>query len=138
MALPSLTLRNVKGSPITFSEMDTNLTNLQSATIGITTGSGTAASLNLNDTLTISGGAGISVSLNTTTDVITISNTGTVAAGAGLSQSGTTVSLNTATASTLGGVKVGSNLSITADGTLSASSGGITTGKAIAVSMIFG
>lgn len=124
MALPSLTLRNSKGSPLTFTEMDTNLQNLQTAVIGITTGSGTAGSLNLNDTLTIQSGAGIALSLNTGTKTLTISNTGTVSAGTGLTQSGTTVSLNTATTSTIGGIKVGANLTITADGTLSATASG--------------
>ena len=52
---------------------------------------------------------------------------------------GTTAStIYTATTATLGGVKIGSGISITGDGTISASSSGITTGKAIAMAMIFG
>jgi hypothetical protein len=140
MAVPSLTLRNAKGSPITFTEMDTNLQNLQGATINVTTGTGSGEGivLSLNDTINFAPGPGIRIEANGTTKYITISNTGTVSAGSGLSQSGTTVSLNTATASLLGGIKVGSNLTITGDGTLSASAGGVTTGKAIAMAMIFG
>ena len=103
MAVPSLTLRNVKGSPITFGEMDENLTNLQNATIGITTGSN-AGSLSLNDTLTITGGTGIAVALNTGTQTLTITNT---------------VSANTATATTLGQVKIGANITAASDGTIS-------------------
>jgi hypothetical protein len=140
MAVPSLTLRNSKGSPITFTEMDTNLSNLQAATINVTTGTGSGEGivLSLNDTINFAPGPGIRIEANGTTKYITISNTGTVSAGSGLTQTGTTVSLNTATASLLGGIKVGSNLTITGDGTLSASAGGVTTGKAIAMAMIFG
>ena len=140
MAVPSLTLRNAKGSPITFTEMDTNLSNLQAATINVTTGTGSGEGivLSLNDTINFAPGPGIRIEANGTTKYITISNTGTVSAGSGLTQTGTTVSLNTATASLLGGIKVGSNLTITGDGTLSASAGGVTTGKAIAMAMIFG
>lgn len=126
MALPSLTLRNTKGSPLTFNEMDTNLQNLQGATINVTTGTGTGEGLtiNLNSAVNFAGGPGIQILANGATDTITISNTGTVSAGTGLTQAGTTVSLNTATTSTIGGIKVGANLTITADGTLSATASG--------------
>lgn len=107
MALPSLTLRLVKGSPLTLAEMDTNLTNLQQAKITITTGSG-VASLNLNDTFTISAGTGIAVNLNTTTNNLTITNLG--------------IAVTTATTTTAGIVKIGSGISITGDGTISVSS----------------
>ena len=125
MALPSLTLRNVKGSPITFAEMDTNLTNLQQADFNVSVGA-SVSPIRFDSTLTFTGGAGISIALNTSTRTLTFTNTGTVSAGTGLSQVGTTVSLNTATTSTIGGVRVGANLSITADGTLSATGGGFT------------
>ena len=89
MAVPSLTLRNAKGSPITFTEMDTNLQNLQGATINVTTGTGSGEGivLSLNDTINFAPGPGIRIEANGTTKYITISNTGTVSAGSGLSQS---------------------------------------------------
>lgn len=42
MALPEITLRNTKGSALTFTEMDNNLTNLQTANIQITDGTTTS------------------------------------------------------------------------------------------------
>lgn len=157
MALPSLTLRLVKGSPLTLSEMDTNLTNLQQATIAISTGSD-AAALNLNDTLTFAAGSGMGISIDTSTKTVTFTSEGSalntatdttlggVKIGSGISItddgtiSATTYTLTTATTSTLGGVKIGSGISITSDGTISAAGGGsgISTGKAIAMAMIFG
>ena len=106
MALPSLTLRLVKGAPVSFAEMDTNLTNLQTATIGITTGSN-AGVLSLNDTLTVQAGSNVSVSLNTSTKTLTISASASAS--------------STATTSTVGLVKVSPNpsaIGIQTDGTL--------------------
>jgi hypothetical protein len=104
MALPSLTLRTVKGSPVTFAEMDTNLTNLQQADFNVTVGANTSP-IRFDSTLTFAGGAGISLALNTSTRTVTLGVT-------------------TATTSTVGGIKVGANLTITADGTLSATASG--------------
>ena len=104
MALPSLTLRQTKGSPLTFNEMDTNLTNLQTADFNVSVGS-TTTNIRFDSTLTLAGGAGISINLTTSTRTLT-------------------VGLTTATTSTVGGIKVGSNLTITADGTLSATASG--------------
>ena len=104
MALPSLTLRTVKGSPVTFAEMDTNLTNLQQADFNVTVGANTSP-IRFDSTLTFAGGAGISLALTTSTRTVT-------------------VGVTTATTSTVGGIKVGANLTITADGTLSATASG--------------
>lgn len=47
MAIPSLTLRNVKGSALTFSEMDVNLQNLANARVAVSAG-GTTSNIALN------------------------------------------------------------------------------------------
>lgn len=72
MAKPSVTLRNTKGSALTFTEADTNFTNLRDATITVTDGSNSTA-LELNGTLTITAGTGISVAESAGT--VTITNT---------------------------------------------------------------
>lgn len=50
MALPSITLRNTKGSALTFTEMDNNLTNLQTANIQVTVGA-TTSNISLNSAI---------------------------------------------------------------------------------------
>jgi hypothetical protein len=47
MAIPSLTLRNVKGSALTFSEMDVNLQNLANARVAVSAG-GTTSNIAIN------------------------------------------------------------------------------------------
>lgn len=47
MAIPSLTLRNVKGSALTFSEMDTNLQALANVKVGVSAG-GTTSNVAVN------------------------------------------------------------------------------------------
>lgn len=49
MAIPSLTLRNVKGSALTFDEMDTNLQALANIKVGVSAG-GTTSNIALNGT----------------------------------------------------------------------------------------
>lgn len=49
MAIPSLTLRNVKGSALTFDEMDTNLQALANIKVGVSAG-GTTSNVALNGT----------------------------------------------------------------------------------------
>jgi hypothetical protein len=71
MTTPSITTRVGKGSPLTFAEMDTNLTNLRDATITLAGDSGSNQTVNLGDTITISGGTGLS-SVGEATDKITI------------------------------------------------------------------
>jgi len=47
MAIPGLTLRNVKGSALTFSEMDVNLQNLANAKVAVSAG-GTTSNIAIN------------------------------------------------------------------------------------------
>lgn len=72
MALPSLTLRNTKGSALTFSEMDANLTNLQSATLTVSTAT-TGTAIGLNGEIVFAAGSGMTVSESSGT--ITYSST---------------------------------------------------------------
>ena len=73
MPTPSLTLRNTKGSALTFTEMDNNLTNLQTANIFVAVTGSSSTTLALNDTLTLSPGTGIS--LTNSSGNVTITNT---------------------------------------------------------------
>jgi hypothetical protein len=73
MPTPSLTLRNTKGSALTFTEMDNNLTNLQTANIVVAVTGSSSTTLALNDTLTLSPGTGIS--LTNSSGNVTITNT---------------------------------------------------------------
>ena len=80
MALPAITLRNTKGSALTHTEMDTNLTNLQQANIQVTA-AGTTTNIALGGGFTLSAGANIG--LTNTAGNITITNT-QAAGGGGL------------------------------------------------------
>ena len=71
MTKPVITTRVSKGEPLTFGEMDGNLTNLQNATISVAGDSGTTQALDLNDTLTIAGGTGLST-VASATDTLTV------------------------------------------------------------------
>jgi hypothetical protein len=73
MAKPAITFRSVKGEALSYSELDTNFTNLRDSTIGFTVGSDTAQ-LDLNGALAITAGTGISLAINPTTDTLTITN----------------------------------------------------------------
>lgn len=59
MAKPTITTRTSKGAALTYSELDTNFTNLRDATISIDA-NGSVIVLDLNDTLTLSPGSNIS------------------------------------------------------------------------------
>lgn len=72
MAKPAVTLRNTKGSALTFTEADNNFTNLRDATLTITDGS-TPQAIELNGTITFASGAGISAVQSGGT--VTITNT---------------------------------------------------------------
>lgn len=76
MTKPVITTRAGKGSALTWTEGDTNLTNLRDATISVTDGTNTAV-LNLNDTLNVTAGTGISVAVDNVTKTATITNTQT-------------------------------------------------------------
>ena len=71
MAKPAITLRSAKASALTYSELDTNFTNLKDATITVVADSGTNQVLDLNDTLTITGGTGLT-SVASATDTVTL------------------------------------------------------------------
>ena len=89
MAKPSVTLRNTKGAALTYSELDTNFTNLKDATLTLTAGSGgTSVTADLNGTITIVAGTNITVSGDNSAKTITINassggslNTNTVLVG---------------------------------------------------------
>ena len=71
MAKPTIVTRAGKGSALTWTEGDSNFSNLQNATITVAADSGTSQTLDLNDTLTIAGGTGLS-SVASATDTVTI------------------------------------------------------------------
>jgi hypothetical protein len=73
MAKPAITFRNTKGSPLTYTELDTNFDNLQDATIGFTVGA-TNADIDLNSRLTVTAGSNITLTLVGST--LTIAATG--------------------------------------------------------------
>ena len=75
MAKPVIVTRAGKGSALTWTEGDTNLTNLQNATIGITDGT-TSGTLDLNDTLTFTAGTNVTLSYNSGTKALTVNATG--------------------------------------------------------------
>lgn len=66
MAKPALTLRSVKGSALTFTEMDTNLGNLANAVVQISAGS-TTSNIDLNSGFTVANTATVTASLVGTT-----------------------------------------------------------------------
>lgn len=78
MAKPTIVTRAGKGSALTFTEGDSNFTNLRDATITVTDGS-TSTAIDLNGTITFSAGTAISVTESTGT--ITVAFTGTQATG---------------------------------------------------------
>ena len=71
MTKPVIVTRATKGSALTFVEGDANFTNLKDATITVAADSGTSQVLDLNDTLTISGGTGLT-SVASATDTVTL------------------------------------------------------------------
>jgi hypothetical protein len=71
MAKPAITLRASKGTALTYTELDTNFTNIKDATITVAADSGANQTLDLNDTLTISGGTGLT-SVASATDTVTL------------------------------------------------------------------
>lgn len=82
MAKPALTLRSVKGSALTFNEMDTNLGNLANAVVQVSAG-GTTSNIELNSGFEIANSATVTATL--AGNVITLEGATTV----DLSQPGT-------------------------------------------------
>ena len=115
MAKPSVTLRATKGTALTYTELDTNFTNLKDATVTLTAGSGgTAVTSDLNDTITLVAGSNVTLTGNNSAKTITIASSSgasfTLSAGAtigsGTLDSGETLSI-------IGGVGLSSQADLT-------------------------
>jgi hypothetical protein len=63
MAKPQVTLRQTKGTPLSYAELDTNFTNLRNATISVDA-DGTVVVLDLNDTLTLTPGDNVTFAVS--------------------------------------------------------------------------
>ena len=74
MTKPVITTRAGKGSALTWTEGDTNLTNLRDATISVTDGTNSKA-IDLNGTIQFTGGTNVTTSVNTSTGAVTINST---------------------------------------------------------------
>lgn len=74
MAKPTIVTRAGKGSALTWTEGDANLTNLRDATITVTDGTNSKA-LNLNDTLAFTAGTNITLAVDSGTGAVTINST---------------------------------------------------------------
>lgn len=74
MAKPSITTRAAKGSALTWTEGDTNLTNLRDATITVAGDTGSIVN-DLNGSFTISGGTALTSSIASTTLTLNLDNT---------------------------------------------------------------
>jgi starvation-inducible outer membrane lipoprotein len=88
MAKPTITTRAGKGAALTYTELDTNFTNIKDATISITGGS-TAVSAELNGNISLVAGTNVTITGNNTSKEITISAT---SGGGGGTMSGFTIS----------------------------------------------
>jgi hypothetical protein len=83
MTKPVVTLRNTKGSALTYTELDTNFSNLRDATITVSDGTNTKA-IDLNGTIEFTAAGTVTIGVNPSTGVVTITGTGsgTVNSGA--------------------------------------------------------
>ena len=104
MAKPTIVTRAGKGSALTWTEGDTNLTNLRDATITVTDGTNSKA-IDLNGTITFTAGTNVTLSVNSSTGAVTINSSnpgGTVTSVAALTlgTTGTDVSSTVATGTT--------------------------------------
>ena len=79
MAKPTIVTRAGKGSALTWTEGDSNLTNLRDATISIGGDSGVATPVELNGLMTISGGTALSSSSSANQVTINLDNTAVTA-----------------------------------------------------------
>lgn len=75
MTKPVIVTRAGKGSALTWTEGDSNLTNLQNATVTVAGDSGTSQAIDLNGTITVSGGTGLSSAMTTNTVTVNLDNT---------------------------------------------------------------
>lgn len=78
MTKPTIVTRAGKGSALTWTEGDSNLTNLRDATITVNGDSGSIAN-DLNGSFTISGGTGLTSSATSTTLTVNLDNTAVTA-----------------------------------------------------------
>jgi hypothetical protein len=70
-----VTLRNTKGSALSYTELDTNFTNLKDATVSLTAGSGgTQVTADLNGNITLIAGSGVTLTGDNTAKTVTITN----------------------------------------------------------------
>ena len=108
MAKPSITTRAGKGSALTWTEGDANLTNLQNATVAIKAGSaGTSVVSDLNGEITLVAGTNITLTGDNTAKTVTIDAAG--------GSSGGLTAVADDTAPTLGGNLEVGTYSILAD-----------------------
>lgn len=80
MTKPVVTLRNTKGSALSYSELDTNFQNLRDATITVSDGTNSKA-IDLNGTITFTAGSNITIGVNPSTGAITVTGIGSVNPG---------------------------------------------------------
>lgn len=79
MPKPVIVTRATKGSALTWTEGDSNFTNLQNATITVAGDSGTSQAIDLNGTITVSGGTGLSSAMTANTVTLNLDNTAVTA-----------------------------------------------------------
>ena len=85
MAKPAITKRAVKGSALTYAELDTNFQNLTDATIALTAGTGgTQVISDLNGNITLVAGTGVTLAGDNTAKTITINTAGTGTVNSGV------------------------------------------------------
>lgn len=73
MTKPAVTLRNSKGSSLTFTELDTNFSNLRDSTISLTADTGgTQVTVDLNGNITLVAGSNITITGDNTGKTVTI------------------------------------------------------------------
>jgi hypothetical protein len=119
MTKPTILLRNTKGEALTHTELDSNFTNLQNATISVSDGS-TTTPVDLGGQITVAAGTGISVTNSAGT--LTVTNTqpapnsfGTIAAGGVNLQSdvaGDTLTINNGTGISITADEINDSMSI--------------------------
>jgi hypothetical protein len=117
MTKPAITKRQVKGTPLTYSELDTNFQNLRDATVTLQAGTGgTSVVSDLNGTITLVAGTGIVLSGDNTAKTVTLSTTESQNIFQNIAVSGQSTVSADAASDTLTLV-AGSNITITTNAT---------------------